>query len=324
MNDKYSKVEAIVKDLQGRTGMNFQNGVSPILREYYKTIKKQTFTTPDPIYAGDDKNDGWIEEEGIFYQIYAPRTIIEKKSIIGDLREKFRKDLEGLVKHVVEKNNWGGQLSEFIFLYNTHDGGLPAETKSNYKDISLEISKKYSCEFKSSLVNLDHIRDLLGELSSESLSKLLKQMGNFTIDVLDEITPKVIIDTIELICEKVYFLETTSDLNYKIITPEEKLSKNNLTENYSKINRILKKTMFMEEVEGSIINSDFELKDKFDILKAYIIREYLELKNFFSGDELYNNLIQALSSLVDKGSLIKPTVELIVVFLFERCDIFEK
>ncbi|WP_297433443.1 hypothetical protein [uncultured Cetobacterium sp.] len=323
MSDKYSKVEAIIKDLQGKTGMNFQNGVKSILEEYYK-MQGKTFTMPDPSYGGDDKNDGWVEEEGIFYQIYAPIVIVEKKSIIGDLRDKFKEDLEGIVNHVTKNGKWGGKFNEFIFLYNTHDKGLPPETKSNYKEIALEISKKYSCNFKAKLVNLDHIRDLLEQLPTEVLSKILRRMGNFTIEALEDITPKAIIDTIELICEKVHDIQYSTEFDYRIITPQEKLSKNNLNENAAKINLILKKTIFMEQVEGDFINSDFVLKEKFDVLKAYIIREYLELRKRFSGDELYNNLIDNLSNLVNRAGFIKPTIELIIVFLFEKCDIFEK
>lgn len=55
MSNKYSKIEAIIKDLQGKTGMNFQNGVKPILEEYYKMLGK-TFTMPDPSYGG-----GWLD-----------------------------------------------------------------------------------------------------------------------------------------------------------------------------------------------------------------------------------------------------------------------
>lgn len=324
MDKKFSRIEAIIKDLQGRTSMNFQNGIKPVLQEYYKVVENKLFEMPDPSYGGDDKNDGWVEENKIFYQIYAPRVILEKKSIISDLRDKFKSDLEGLVTHVIKGKKWGGEIHEFIFIYNTHDGGLPPETKSNYKKITKEIFEEYDCEFKVSLVNLDYIRELLEKLPNESLSKILKQLGNFTIDVLDEITPNAILETIELVCNEVYNAEMTEENDYRIITPEEKLDKNNLIKNAFKIRKILNKTIFMERVEREFININFELKEKFDTLKWYIIKEYLNLRKYLDGDDLYDMLIENLSNLINKAKLIIPTIELIVVFLFEKCDIFEK
>ena len=68
--DRYDYINSITEYLRGRTGMNFQRLVREVFREYNAYIGK-TYEMPDA-YGGDKKNDGWVVEDALFYQIYAP------------------------------------------------------------------------------------------------------------------------------------------------------------------------------------------------------------------------------------------------------------
>lgn len=68
--DKYDYITLITDYLRGRTGINFQKLTGVVFREYY-LYKNNTYEMPSP-YGGDKKNDGWVVEKGLFYQIYAP------------------------------------------------------------------------------------------------------------------------------------------------------------------------------------------------------------------------------------------------------------
>ena len=67
--DRYDYIESILIFIKGITGINYQLQIKEILRAYYKYIGK-TFEMPD-YYGDDQKNDGWVVEDAIFYQVFA-------------------------------------------------------------------------------------------------------------------------------------------------------------------------------------------------------------------------------------------------------------
>ena len=84
--DRYDYIENIVSFLKGITGINYQLQLGEILKIYYEYLGKK-YEMPD-FYGGDQKNDGYVLEDGLFYQIFAPTRL--KKS----LKKKFRKSLQ--------------------------------------------------------------------------------------------------------------------------------------------------------------------------------------------------------------------------------------
>ena len=55
---------------------------------------------PD-FYGGDQKNDGWVVEDAIFYQIFAPTRL--KDSLKKEIQDKFTADLLGLLKKNIRR-----------------------------------------------------------------------------------------------------------------------------------------------------------------------------------------------------------------------------
>lgn len=124
-NDRYDYISLIIKVLQGTTGMNFQKLVGKVLKEYNKYMGK-TYEMPDA-YGGDKKNDGWVVEDALFYQIFAPARYND--SLKKNMQKKFSEDLEGLLEKVYKENLWNGNVKEFVFLVNTFDNNLPEDSE---------------------------------------------------------------------------------------------------------------------------------------------------------------------------------------------------
>lgn len=69
---------------------------------------------------GDKKNDGFIEEKGIFFQIYGPieNTISSQQQAI----KKLKKDFNGLGVHC--NNGYWTKINKFYFVYNDKGNGI--------------------------------------------------------------------------------------------------------------------------------------------------------------------------------------------------------
>lgn len=73
--DKYDYIESIVLFLNGITGIDYQLQLRTILKNYYDYFGK-VYEMPD-FYGGDRKNDGWVKDDKVFYQIFAPTRLKE-------------------------------------------------------------------------------------------------------------------------------------------------------------------------------------------------------------------------------------------------------
>lgn len=127
--DKFDCIYAIKDILKGTTGQNFQDMIFKVLSPYYKRIGKK-YEMPMP-YGGDDKNDGWVEEDALFYQIYSP--ISHKNSLSKDIKDKFKEDLNGLIEKI-SIGKWNGKINEYIFIVNTFE--------TNYQKTLIDFMKK--------------------------------------------------------------------------------------------------------------------------------------------------------------------------------------
>ncbi|TVU62302.1 hypothetical protein FQP88_12400 [Vibrio atlanticus] len=81
---------------------------------------------------GDRKNDGWIENENTYFQVYAPENI--KKSI-NDAVSKLRGDFEGLYEH------WDSlcKIKNFYFVLNDKYKGSPPQLQQEMLKIKSEF-----------------------------------------------------------------------------------------------------------------------------------------------------------------------------------------
>lgn len=178
--DKYDYINHIRHSLQGHTGSNFQDAVKEVLGAYYDW-KGKTFTVPAS-EGGDKKNDGWVEEDAIFYQVYSPILQRSSETLKGMMRSKFDKDLNGLLGHL-DNNLWGGSINGFVFLVNTIDRGLPEDSENYYQTSKRRIIDGRPYEFECVVDNLDYVQKRLEEIDDLELLKKISAKITSRIDI---------------------------------------------------------------------------------------------------------------------------------------------
>ncbi|WP_236887781.1 hypothetical protein [Metaclostridioides mangenotii] len=323
--DKYDYIESIVSFMRGISGTNFQECLGDILSVYYR-YKKKTFEMPRP-YGGDDKNDGWVVEDALFYQVYAPFDL--KKTFKKEIQEKYEEDLTELLNKTSGKTSgkikWNGKVNEFIFIVNTRDTNLPHDSERFFETLYDKLSKEYSVEFKYRVVNLDYLREILEDVDDieklKSISSRL-QIKNF-IDP-NAITEKMMIHLIDEIAGNISynFIHGTKTCYERVSTPE-KISINRLDGALDEIENILGKLDVVERAVNQV-NQDILSENKFDRVKNLVIDKYNELKNNHDGVILLNKIYDSVIEFVENKNASIISAKFLVIYIFDKCDIFEK
>lgn len=320
--DKYDYIESIILFLNGITGINYQLQLKTILANYYR-YKGKEYEMPD-YYGGDQKNDGWVKDDKIFYQIFAPTRL--KDSLKKEIQAKFKTDLEGLIKIIVEENKWGSDIKEFVFIVNTYDGNLPHDSEGFFESTVNEIKNKYAIEFTYKVVNSEYIRELLMEV--KDISVLKKISATLRIKHLidnNAITETIIIDLIEDISGNLNLklMSNKNETTYERISTVRKITINELDERREQIEDIISK---LDVVENAIvsINQDILCEDKFERVKTFIVNQYLSLSSECSGVELFDRLIDEVLSYTSNKRFVQISMQFLIVYIFDKCDIFEK
>lgn len=320
--DRYDYIEAIIQELKGSTGNNFQNSVGIVLKKYFKSINK-TYEMPNP-YGGDDKNDGWVKEDALFYQIYAP--LYFKDSFAKNIRDKFKTDLTVLLKLVYDKDKWGGSVKEFIFITNTVDNNLPKDSDNFYQNTVNSLKEQYKLEELNYRVeNIDYIReDILEKIQDKQLLKNISSalhIKNY-IDY-NAITEKMVYNLIIEISGNIskQYINNYKKDSYTRISTFKKIEINDLTSRQEEIENCIRK---LDVVESAInlINQDITCENKFERVKDYIVHIYEELSPNFHGEQLYDKILETLYEKIDNSFCVP--INLLVVYIFDKCDIFEK
>lgn len=320
--DKYDLIEQIILELKGTTGINFQNKIREILVKYYK--KESKFYDMPRHYGGDKKNDGWVKEDDLYYQIYAPVQVKENSTLKKEIVKKFEEDLSKLLKILYKDGLWSKKIKEYVFLVNTIDTPLPEDSSGEYEKIVLKLQKDYQINFKFKVVNIDYIRELLETMEIEDLRSIASHLRVRHLLNSDICSAQDVYNAICAISEKIseqFFEEKKVD--YKRISGKNKIPLNKLDKRKEKIEKMISKLYIVEEAIH-LINDDIEDVDKFEKVKDYIVNQYEELKKSYSGEELYDKIIINGFKFIRCSGNFRNPIELLIVYIFDKCDIFEK
>ena len=320
--DRYDYIESIVSFLKGVTGINYQLQLKEILAAYYKYLGK-VYEMPD-FYGGDQKNDGCVLEDGLFYQVFAPTRL--KDSLKKEIQEKFVEDLSGLLNIIYEEKKWNGRLNNFIFIVNTFDNNLPHDSEGFFEKKVNEFKEKYAITFQYRVTNTDYVRDILTEINDiEVLKRISATLRVRNMMDYNAINEQIIIDLIIGISGNLSRQSINGGLtqSYQRISSVEKISINYLYGKRDEIESIISKLDVVENAVNTI-NQDILYDNKFERVKEQVISKYVELSAQVHGVELYNTLInETLSYSQDKWNLDVP-MKFLIVYIFDKCDIFEK
>ncbi|MCM3703342.1 hypothetical protein [Paenibacillus macerans] len=320
--DRYDYIENIMTFIKGITGINFQLQLKEILAAYYK-YKGLTYAMPD-FYGGDQKNDGWVVETATFYQIFSPTRM--KDSLKKEIENKFTTDIEGLFRIVYEEEKWKGNIRQFIFIVNTFDGNLPHDSDSYFETLVEKINRKYGTDVNYIVNNSDYIRDLLDEIEDikvlEKISAILRIRHLIDYNAISE---TIIINLIEEISGNIShkFIGSKTFETYNRISSSRKIDINNLSGIRDEIENIISKLDVVENAV-KVINQDILFENKFERVKEFIVEKYKEMSSLYQGEELFHRLISEALSHINNKTLAEVSMKFLIIYIFDKCDIFEK
>lgn len=319
--DKYDYKSAILSELRGTTGLSFQIKMGIVLSKYYTELKK-TYEMPSP-YGGDDKNDGWVVEDALFYQIYGPTQL--KLSLSKNIQNKFKEDLTELIKKIKE-GKWNGRIKKFIFIVNTFDVPLPKDSDRFYDKVVEKVKIENGIEFEYIIKNLDYIDNILNKISNiEVLKDMVSALKVKNIIPVDSITEKMLLDTVEIIGSN-FNNKMIGKLNfgdYEKVSTIKKIYINKLDEKKEEIELFMK---HLDVVENTvrIINEDIRSANTFERVVGLVISKYEMLSNKYSDVVLLEKLSIEIQKYSPGIGFTENSTKLLIVYIFDKCDIFEK
>ncbi|MDR1977149.1 MAG: hypothetical protein LBQ42_00270 [Synergistaceae bacterium] len=171
-------------------GTDFQRLFGDLMRIYYPGFRNVRASA----FKGDGGNDGWIETEGAYYQVYAP----EINSINPEIYavKKAKEDFKKL------KENWDGlvPIRKFFFVFNNRMQPVSADLQkvmaaikkeNNLEEASVidtyqilemfdRLNEKYKIRF---VGNLNDVPEALEKILSP-LAELLKKLAQEDHDIV--------------------------------------------------------------------------------------------------------------------------------------------
>ena len=314
---KKLKVVNIMNSITSCTEMNFQNRMV-ILLDILCDCKKIKFEKVQPS-NGDGKNDGWIVDRNVYFAMYSPNDA--KVSQNSQIISKLESDLRGLCDQVFNKNRWGKDIAAFYLIVNTHDKDLPADPDRLRERKIEEIKEEFKKEFDAEVISVKDIKKYLIDQEDDIIDKIIKNLD------IDGITSDFsMIDVIKFVDEYTQYLALNNISkqlsDFSRISIDNKIEINKLTNLKEHIYSLIEAADKIDSYVSYIVLEDSNM-EKYENVKNYIIREYKILSKDYSGEELYNKLIEKLK--YDNMNYTHICIlEAFVVDIFIKCDIFEK
>ena len=315
-------INLIIQYLKGLSGNNYQNAVKQILSTYYKIINK-TYEMPSS-FGGDDKNDGWVVEDSLFYQIYAPLQF--PSTFATNLKEKFAEDLDGLLKIVYVDKKWNGKVEGFIFIVNTRDTSLPKDPERFFENTLNALKNKYSIstEISCLVTDNDYFYELLNELEEKKLEYIVMKLNIQGLVNYCKTSSSDIINFIDAISSSLNEASIQSvGTDYKRISSNEKIRINDLGEKQERILSIIPKLNIVDKAI-EFFSQSIDKSELFETVKNKYIEVYNLLSKDFRGSELYDKILEGILDFAPTLKAFKVPAEMILVYIFDRCDMFEK
>jgi hypothetical protein len=282
----------------------FQNKINSLEGTAFENFFSQIMNYEDSEFEqikpwgniGDRKNDGFIRDKGIYFQVYAPEDIRQN---YPDSVKKLETDFEGLKKH------WK-PINEFYFVINDKYHGVNADANNSMasivKNYNLKKGKILTArDLENKLFNLDDnkIKAVIGFLPDT------EQIFQINYSVLDQVIGYIMKLPIKPIVGKIKFPDWNEKIEFNNLGEHTKNLLNNASYNLHSLEEFLANENFLAE----------ELQKKLTGL-------YFSLKNDFSGDNLFWEIIE--KCLPKQEQTYFPSVMTILAKYFESCDIFEE
>lgn len=248
--------------------------------------------------VGDRKNDGYIQSEGTYFQVYAPEDIRNTRTSVNAVR-KLRTDFTGL------RAQWHG-IRNFVFVINDKFKGAPPDCELEIQ----EIKEQYMLE-NAEILTASDLENIMFSLEDDKIKIII----GFLPDPanLKELDYSIVAEVIGYILQQ----PMQDDNECAIIYPdwEEKIHFNGLSKATAiRLNNGIINIKSLED----FLSNDYGVAD---ILRDKINEVYLEEKKSLCQDELFWAIVNRLSPRPQR--IYKEIVIVIMAKYFESCDIFE-
>ncbi|MGP8330441.1 MAG: ABC-three component system protein [Methanosarcinaceae archaeon] len=247
---------------------------------------------------GDRNNDGYIEEKGIYFQVFAPEDI--RKSYL-DVINKLEKDLGGLLER------WS-PVNEFYFVVNDKYHGVNADCEMKIRNLK-KIYNLQQTAFKTP----KDLENLLFTLSDDQIQSII----NFLPDPIS--IKKLDYSVLNEIIEYIMKLPLSAVIDSEIVAPDwdEKIEFNQLTTRPAKY---LNNGYFQVGAVDSYLKNNGVFFA--EALKDKLRQIYLLERETKTGDELFWGIVE--KACPKPQNHYTSTVITIMSKYFETCDIFEE
>lgn len=286
------QAKCVLKD-----GNEFENFFSKIMR-YYNSEFVQIKPWGN---IGDRKNDGMIQSEGVYFQVYSPE---DPKFKISESISKLNNDFAGLHK---QWNN-SCEIKTFNFVIND-------KTRGCHPDLAIAISdlkKDYpAVTFK--IFDNKSLEEVFVKLQESEICAII---GSFP-------TPEELMQTVDFtylsqVIKHIMNLDAPNEKLQKLIAPnyEEKI----------KFNNLVTTAKYLDESYFFIDDLNDYFKDNpiyKEIIKERLSGLYEEAKSKLESPDAQFMYIWDKAS-PDDNINIKKAVVVLMAKYFETCDIFEE
>jgi len=252
---------------------------------------------------GDRKNDGYIHDKGVFYQVYAPEEI---QNSYPDVIRKLENDLEGLLKQWTD-------VKEFYFVLNDKYRGINADAaqilknlikKHNLVDGGFITSKDlermlFSLEF-------DQIVNIIGHIPNPNV------LASLNFSIVGEVVNFIMRLPIQSRITNIEFPDWDEKINFNKLSPYTKQFLDIAAQKLGSLNEFLANESFLAD----------DLQQKLTGLYTVLKQKDWDTAEQYSGDYIFWELVKICSP--KNESMYESAIITIIAKYFESCDVFEK
>lgn len=305
-NDKYFYRCLFELKLLKANGFVFQNLFENIMKSKYGNL----FSIVKPYgNIGDMKNDGFIESENTYFQVYGPENIAKS---INNAISKIQTDYLGIVK------NWK-KAKKIKYVVNDKFKGADPVTYLELQKLNDELTKLSTENISVSLYTCHDLENDFMSLDEDSMISIVgMSCYNVSLDETLDFSCLQELANFILNIESPNFAETLFPPNY-----EDKIAKNCFSKEISE--RLRLAHLNHDDIEnffkqyGDFIDS--ELRNKF--IKIYTnAKEIVPREIDAYGDKIYYEILSSICGKNPRRGLV-AAAESLVSYYFECCDIFE-
>lgn len=258
---------------------------------------------------GDQKNDGFDQVTGRYYQVFAPEDITKGKTI-DDAVKKLEEDFKGLYEH------WNGicPIKEYFFVTNDRYEGIPAPVIKKVIELNSDPLYKDTSIKNFSAKDLESIFDQLDDSSKEDILGLIP----------DETMPVVEIEALNETVRYLLKVELPEIFPDSLIVPDfhKKIAFNNLS---STVNHQLVTGSYQEGLLTQYFNERPGIREvlqkRFHALYEQSKEEISEETEQFADSRFFYILEKASPK---RTIPIQTSVLVLMAYYFSSCDIFEE